>query len=194
MTIMENKENQMSGEESLKIITDMITKTKLNLQQSSFHLLFWGWLILFCSLSDYLLTIVTDYEQPWLVWLLTIPGAFVSMIYGFTKGKRQTVFTYADKLNMWTWMAFMISAVILFILLSKQMENVAPFILLLAGYATFMSGIIIKFKPLIIGGVSFWIFALIAYFTGPSIAPLAVPFAVLTGYLIPGYLIRKEEK
>lgn len=189
---MENKEKELSGEESLKIITDMISKTKLNIQQSSFHLLFWGWLTLFCSLSDYLLDILTDYERPYLIWLLSIPGVFVSMIYGFRQGKRQTVSTYADKINMWTWMAFMISAVILFILLSRQMENIAPFILLLAGYATFMSGIIIKFKPLILGGVSFWIFALLAYFTSPTVAPLAVPFAVLTGYLIPGYLIRKE--
>jgi hypothetical protein len=89
-------------------------------------------------------------------------------------------------------MGFMISAVILFILLSKNISNIGPFILLLAGYPTFISGIVIKFRPLIIGGISFWIMALIAHFAGPSIAPLVVPVAVLAGYLIPGYMLKPK--
>src|ERR1035437_5567704 len=42
--IMENEEKMMTGEESLRIITEMINKTKVNISQGSFHLLFWGWL------------------------------------------------------------------------------------------------------------------------------------------------------
>ena len=52
---MENDEKMMTGEESLKIITEMINKTKVNIRQGSFHLLFWGWLIIVCSLSEWLL-------------------------------------------------------------------------------------------------------------------------------------------
>ena len=52
---MENEEKMMTGEESLRIITEMINKTKVNIRQGSFHLLFWGWLIFACSLSEYLL-------------------------------------------------------------------------------------------------------------------------------------------
>jgi hypothetical protein len=48
---MENEEKLMTGEESLKVITAMINKTRINVIQSSFHLLFWGWLILACSIS-----------------------------------------------------------------------------------------------------------------------------------------------
>ena len=61
---METKEKPMSGEESLKIITEMITRTKANIRQGSFHLLFWGWLIFFCSLSEYLLYKLTDFSHP----------------------------------------------------------------------------------------------------------------------------------
>jgi hypothetical protein len=86
----------------------------------------------------------------------------------------------------------MISAIILFIVHSKSMESVPPYILLMAGLPTFVSGWIIKFKPLIAGGISFWIFALVAYFAGPSFAPLAVPVAMLTGYLIPGYMLKRK--
>jgi hypothetical protein len=189
---MENEEKMLTGEESLKIITDMINRTKNNIHQSRFHLLFWGWLIFICSLSEYFLFKFTDFASPWYVWIFVIPGAFVSLIYGFVTGRKAKVHTYADMINMWTWLGFMISAIILFIVHWKSMESFPPYILLLAGLPTFVSGWIIRFKPLIAGGFAFWIFALVAYFAGPSIAPLAVPVAMLTGYLIPGYMLNSR--
>jgi hypothetical protein len=45
---------------------------------------------------------------------------------------------------------------------------------------------------LIWGAVSFWVFAIIAHFGGEFISGLAVPAAMITGYLIPGYLLRKK--
>lgn len=189
---MENVEKMMTGEESLRIISDMISRTKVNIRQGIFHLLLWGWLIFFCSLSEYLLYRLTDFSNSWLVWLLVIPGSFVSFIYGYIKGSRNLYHTYADMIYMWTWIGFFISAVILFILISDRIESVAPYILMLAAIPTFISGFIIKFRPLIFGGISFWIFALIAYFAGPGIGPLSVPAAMITGYLIPGYILKNR--
>ncbi|HNR40962.1 MAG TPA: hypothetical protein PKL65_01915 [Bacteroidales bacterium] len=39
----------------------MINRTKVNIRQGSFHLLFWGWLIFFCSLGEYLLVRLTAF-------------------------------------------------------------------------------------------------------------------------------------
>jgi len=189
---MEIEEKVMTGDESLKIITDMINRTKVNIRQSSFHLLFWGWLLLICSLSEYLLFKFSHLTHPWYVWFFVIPGAFVSFIYGYVTGRKSRFHTYADMLYMWTWMGFLIAAVVLFIIISDRMESVAPYILTLAGMPTFISGFIIRFRPLILGGLSFWLLALIAYFAGPSVSPLAVPVAMLTGYLIPGYLLKRK--
>ena len=177
---METEEKMMTGEESLKVITEMINKTKVNIRQGSFHLLFWGWLIFGCSLLEYTLYKFTDIRNSWYIWLLIIPGVFVSLIYGYASGKKSRIFTYADKLYMSIWIGFFLAA------------TVAPFILLLAGYSTFMSGVTIKFRPLIAGGISFWILTIISRFLGPDLAPLAVPAAMLTGYLIPGYLLKRK--
>ena len=191
---MENNEKIMSSQESLKIISDMINRTKMNLQQGSFHLLFWGTLILVCSLSEYLLYTFTPFENPWRVWLLTLPGVFVSLIYGFIKGSRQTVYTYAERIYMWLWLGFLFTAIILFVFFGfeNRMQNIGSYILMLAAFPTFLSGVIIKFKPLILGGISIWILSLIGFFAGPSIGPLAVPVAMITGYLIPGYMLKKD--
>jgi hypothetical protein len=189
---MENNEKMMTGEESLKIITEMINRTKVNIRQGSFHLLFWGWLITVCSLSEWLITELTSYPHAYYVWILVIPGAFVSMIYGAVTGRKAKVQTYADKLYMWTWIGFLFAAIVLFIVQSDRMENVTPYILLLAGVPTFLSGFIVKFKPLIAGGICFWVIAILVHFAGPSLALLGTPVAMLTGYLIPGYMLRNK--
>ncbi len=189
---MENEEKMMTGEESLRIITEMINKTKVNIRQGSFQLLLWGWLIFACSFSDYLLAKLTTYAHPYFVWFLMIPGAFVSMIYGYINGRKAKVHTYAEKIYMWTWMGFLFAAIVLFIIQSKDMETVTPYILLLSGLPTFISGFIIKFKPLILGGICFWIFALVINFAGPSFASLGSSLAILLGYLIPGYMLKNK--
>jgi hypothetical protein len=189
---MENQEKMMTGEESLKIITDMINKTKGNLRQSSFHLLFWGWLIFVCSLSEYLLWKYTNFSHSYYIWFFVIPGSLVSFIYGFTTGRKAKVHTYADYLYVWTWIGFLFASIVLFIVRSSEMHNFALYMLILAGFPTFMSGIILRFKPLIIGGICFWVIAIIVNYGGPSIAPLGMPVAVLTGYLIPGYMLKNK--
>jgi uncharacterized membrane protein len=189
---MENDEKMMTGEESLRIITDMINKTKVSIRQGSFHLLFWGWLLIVCSLAAWLLAKYSAYAHPYYVWFLVIPGAFVSMIYGFVNGRKEKVHTYANRLYMWTWIGFLIAATVLFIIQAKSMDNVTPYILLLAGFPTFLSGFIIRFKPLVFGGVCFWIVALLVNFAGPDLAPLGTPVAMLIGYLIPGYMLKNK--
>jgi len=187
---MENDGKITTGQESLKIITDMIYKTKTNIAQSSFHLLFWGWLILACSISEYLLYRFTDFNNGWYVWLLTIPGAFVSMFYGFVKGKKATVHTYAEMVYMWTWLGFVLAMVSLFIVQGKDFSHIGKYILVLVGLPTFISGIILKFKPLIFGGIAFWIFAVIASYGNPDVSGISMPVAIIAGYLIPGYMLK----
>jgi len=189
---MENDGKIASGEESLRIITEMINKTQTNVAQSSFHLLFWGWLVFACSLVQFILSYFTDYHQGWYVWFLTIPGMFISFIYGYVKGKRAVIHTYAEKLSMWTWYGFTISIIILFILHGKSMDDVSKYILMLIGLPVFLSGFILRFRPLTYGGFAFWICAITAHFGGPLVAGLSMPVAIVLGYLIPGYLLKRR--
>ncbi len=189
---MENQQEPMSGEESLKIITEMINRTKANVRQGSFHLLLWGWMIFICSLGEYILDKFTGMEKPWIIWMLVIPGVFVSFIYGYMKGKKSPFHTYADMIYMWTWIGYFASMVSLFIIQSDRMDALVPYVLILTAVPTFISGFIIRFRPLIFGAMFFWIFAIVANFAGPQISPLALPAAMLTGYLIPGYMLKNK--
>jgi hypothetical protein len=189
---MENEEKLMTSEESLEVIRAMINKSVVNLRHSSFHLLFWGWLIFVCSLSEFLLWKFTDYATPWYVWYFVVPGIFVSLIYGFVKGRKEHVYTYATGIYVWAWMAFLFSSIVFFIVHSNNMEGVSKYMLLMVAMPTFISGVVLKFKPLIWGAVSFWVLAIVAHFGGSTISGLAMPVAMITGYLVPGYLLRKK--
>jgi hypothetical protein len=135
---------------------------------------------------------MADYDmQPLRIFLIQVHWP-VSMIFGFVNGRKAKVLTYADTIWMWTWMGFILAATVLFIVHSKSMETIAPYILLLAGFPTFVSGIIIRFKPLIAGGICFWILTLVVNFGGPTIGPLGVPVAMIAGYLIPGYMLKNK--
>jgi hypothetical protein len=190
---MEKDEKMMTGEESLRIITEMINKTKTNIRQGSFHLIFWGWLILLCSLGQYLMFKFTNLHAPWRIWMLIFPGILVSMIYGWKNGRKEHIHTYADTIYLMTWIGFTVVVLILLILLHGKEEMIPQLILLITGLPTFISGFILKFRPLILGGITFWVLSLLAFFAGPSIAPVAVPVAMLTGYLIPGYMLRRKD-
>jgi hypothetical protein len=189
---MEKEEKVMSGEESLRVITEMINKTRVSITQSSFHLLFWGWLIFVCSLSEFLLWKLTSWTNVWYVWLFVIPGVFVSLIYGFVKGKRERVFTYGTAIYVWAWLAFLGSSIVFFIVYPIETESISKYMLLLGAMPLFISGVVLRFRPLMWGAVTFWVLALVAHFGGETVSGLAMPVAMVVGYLIPGYLLRKR--
>ena len=187
-------ESKFSPEESIDLINKMLTRAKLNVEQGSFHMILWGWLISAICLGHFLLMKFTGLQHPWNIWWLTLAGAVISGIYGFRQGARSSVRTYAGYVHMWVWMGFLISGIILFILLLDRPWLIGVFILMLAGYATFLSGIIIKFRPMIIGGILLWLFAVAAHFLDRENALLINSLAVLLGYLAPGYMLRKKVK
>jgi hypothetical protein len=189
---MENEEKLMTGEESLRVITEMINKTRVSIVQASFHLLLWGWLIFACSLSEFLLWKYAGWTNSWYVWLFVIPGAIASFVYGFAKGKKERMFTYGTSIYVWTWIAFFFASVVFFVVFPLETGSVAKYMLLMGGMPLLISGVIMKFRPMMWGAVAFWILALVDHFGGDTISGLTMPVAMVIGYLVPGYLLRKR--
>jgi hypothetical protein len=93
--------------------------------------------------------------------------------------------------NLWT-----VAAVSFFIgtLVCIKLEIAPPpIMLLIAGIATTTSGLLIKFRPMIIGGMSFFIFSIATTFVLNEYIALIVSAAIICGYLIPGYLLKSTK-
>lgn len=187
---MEN--TTLTNEESLVIIQKMINQAKVNVNSSSFYLLLWGWLIMLISLTHFILMKFTLVERPEMAWLGIFIGLIVSFIYGFVQGKKQKVITYADTLYTWVWMGFIVTFFLTSFYIGGAQNLIGSMSLVLAGFATFISGHIIKFKPLIFGGIIFWAGSLIGFLIGNEYSLLISSVTVLLGYIIPGHLLRNR--
>ena len=191
---METNEKVLKPEESLQIIEKMINRTKGNLYENSFYFLLWGWIVLFGILGHTILANFTDFSKPYLVWLIIIPGIIANTIYGIRQGKKKGISSHLDLVSFMIWIAFLVSYGIILVFMKKFDYKIVPIIFLLAGNATFLSGIVIKFKPLVWGGIVFWL-GVIGLFTLPGNLVIFVsPLAIILGYLVPGYLLKFENK
>ncbi len=192
---MENNES-LSANESLKLIESMIYKAQNRFSENGTLYLLWGWVVFFCSIIQYLFLKFTQYTNGSLIWSVTILVLIYQIIYLSKKQKKVKVKTYTDEIIGYVWMTFGICMGLLTVIMSRV--NIwmlfYPFIFLFYGIPTFLSGAIMRFKPLMIGGFCCWLLSIAATFiTSLEVILLFIP-AVLFGWIIPGYLLRARFK
>ncbi len=71
---------------------------------------------------------------------------------------------------------------------------VNPVIILLAAVPTFLTGVILKFKPLYFGGMVFWILGVVLFFVSREDQFLIAAVAIALGYLVPGYMLKRSDR
>ena len=174
----------------------MINKAKNRFSENGFLYLLWGWVILICCLSQFSLLYFFSYEGAYYIWYLTWIAVIGYVFYLNKKKKNRIIRTYTDEINGFVWLVFIIcTALLVFILINAEAINyINPAILVMYGMPTFLSGIILKFRPLIIGGICCWLLSLLSLLTEYDFQLLLIAIAVIAAWLIPGYLLQKKYK
>lgn len=185
-------EKDFSPQQSLQLIQVMIEKARLDISYNRFYFLFWGWLAFGCIVVQFLLKVVIHSEYHYLVWLLMFPALFVNFFHAKHRtGKRQARSYVADSMKF-LWIGLGISFFVTSFIISHSSQGffyAYPFFILLYGLGTFVSGNILKFKPLIYGGIFNWLLACVScyfHFDGQMLFAAA---ALLSSYIIPGHLL-----
>lgn len=191
---MENKTDNLNPQQSLELITNMIRQTQGTVSGSSFYFLLWGWVITLCNFGMYLFLRFSQFEYPYAVWLLTIPAWIITMFYGNKQDGSRGSITHLDKISMWLWIGLGITISPSWIFGAHINWLVNAVILMPVGLATFVSGVIIRFKPLLFGGITFWIAGTLCYIVSPVDQYLVGGIAMIFGYLVPGYMLKKLNK
>lgn len=193
---MENDEIRMSEKESIELITSMINKAKNRVTESGALYLFWGWLILLCCIVQFTGLYFFNYINSYYVWYSTWVLLIFQFFYIAKQKKTSSVKSYTGEINGFVWLVFFISMVlVIFISIHfKYYEIIYPLILVMYGMPTFLSGVILKFRPLIIGGACCWVFAILSSFVTSEYQSLFIAAAVIAAWIIPGYLLKKNYK
>jgi hypothetical protein len=190
---MKAMEEEMTGEESLKLITEMVQTAKTGIRDNGFFYLFWGWLIFVASLSQYVLMVILHSAYNALPWTVLMPlGSVVSFIYGRKKKKAMRVRTYLDQFMGYALIAFLVSLclVLFFMFMTQQPRLAYPILMMVYGAWMFISGGALQFKPFLIGGCINWILSVVSMFVSFEWQLLILALAVLLGYIIPGHLLQ----
>lgn len=194
---MEN-ENQLTSEESLKLIGEMIGKAKRSYITKGIASIVWGVLIVICSMLTWA-QIVYNFYIGFDVWLL-IFVAVIPQIYFTIQEKKQRKFIGHDSVTMgYVWTTFGICIMILSVYSGKFHNedlngNITSLYMMLYGIPTFITGGIFKFKPMVVGGLICWVLAIASMWTKIDIDMLMVAACGLFAWLLPGIILWKKYK
>jgi hypothetical protein len=198
---MEN--NNFSPQESLALIESMIQKAQNKFAENGFLYLLWGWTVFVCGTLQFILLHFFKFQNHDKIWIITWLIIIYQVIYLKRKKQERTVKTYYDEVIGYVWISF-VTAMFLIGYAIAHTSSIfgeyyilfTPCILVLYGIPVFLSGILLRFKPLIIGGIGCWVLSFVASITLTRIPYdyqlLFIPFTMLVAWIIPGYLMRKK--
>jgi hypothetical protein len=187
---------KFTPQESISLIQSMINKTKQKMSDNSIYYLVWGWITFIACTGQFILKHILNYEKHYLVWLLVLVGIAFSAWYGAKKERTQTVTTYVGESIKYLWIGMSIAYFVLSMILTKYGWDkiVFPFFIMLYGLGTFVSGSIIQFRPLIVGGILAFALAISAAYVEYDYQMLFAAAAILFSYIIPAYMLRHKNK
>lgn len=192
---MENESPQY-GSDQIALITSMIQKARNRYHENGFLYLLWGWVIFTCCVIQFVAIEFFNYAEIKYIWMVSWLVLIYQIFYLRKKIKQAAVRTYTEEIQGWVWTAFGVSFFIMFFILIKMeaITLIGPMILLLYGAPIMLSGCIIRFKPLVIGGVICWLLAGVSVFIPLRYHILLIALALIAGWIVPGYLLKSKFK
>ncbi len=192
-------EKNLTPEESLQIIQKFVVYSRRNLREGSFYYLLWGWALMLAGLVNYFLIshyVRTERYDAILLSSLLAWGAFVivALVIQFAviarSGKGERVISHLNHYLKIVWItAGLLMALMVF--LSLKTDNYpTPFIMGVTAMATAVSGLMVRFRPLVFGSLVFLASAVVAIYLKGTDQLLVFSGAMILGYLVPGYILR----
>jgi hypothetical protein len=134
-----------------------------------------------------------QYQHYYLGWPIAgVLGGILAALHGSRHSDQPQHFS--SRLVSFLWGGFVITLIVLLVCTVGTGTEPGPYIILLTGLPTFVSGGIMRFRPLLIGGILFWVFGVVTFFFLLDLRSLIFSVAIITGYIIPGLMLRQSEK
>jgi hypothetical protein len=211
---MENKE--FTTNESLQLINEMIGKAKNSYHESGISPMLWGSVIIICSLVSYFAKLY-NVQLPFDIWMLTLIAIVPQIIISMREQRNKKFVNYNDEILGYIWMAFGFSMALVTFTNNAVFADLKPaaeefkqamgksisfkfsnfiltYLLILYSIPTLVTGLVSKYKPMIIGGIIFWICTFVSIYTAYETDLLLTALGAFCGWLLPGILLFKRNR
>jgi hypothetical protein len=211
---MNTTEQNMTEQESLALITQMIGRAKNAYHDTGVSAMMWGAVIAVCALVK-CAELHFNFRLPFDIFLLSFAAIIPQIIIGMQEKKMRRARTYEDITMSYVWWTFGISIFLLSlisnIMFSGMQQLVADYtrfsgnapafrvseytsslFLMLYGIPTFITGGVMKFKPMLLGGMLCWLCCVAALFTPVKIDLLLTALAAVCAWFVPGVIMQKD--
>ena len=205
-----NQENKLSEKDSLNLITDMINKAKQSFHDSGVGPIMWGSVIMVCSLVTYA-RLAFSFKLPFDIWYLAFIAIIPQIIITIKEKKGKKARTYNDIALDYVWMTFGISIFLLIHTNSGIINGLekgfgdysstsgfrfydysTSLFLIIYAFPTFITGGIMKCKPMLFGGIFCWTCSIITVYTPPLTDQLLMAASAFFAWLVPGIILNKQ--
>lgn len=202
---MENRsmqEQALNEKESLEIITRMIQNAQRKLERGAgAPMLIWGYAtVVTASMVWAILRLTLNYHAHYLWFLIPVFGLIATFITKKRLGKMhpKEVTTYVDKVVTYIWVVLGCTGFVVSLLSIVSAAWTLPIlfiIIVIMGMGATLTGLVIGFKPMVIGGVAGLLIGIVNYLMpGFDIKMLTFVLAFIVMYIIPGHLLNHKAK
>lgn len=205
-------EKQLTEQESLLIIQQMINRAKNDFVDTGIGPILWGAVITICSLvqaAKIYYAFDLAFDIWWLALFAIVPQIFISI----NERKERKAKGWDDDILSYVWTCFGIAVFIVNFINNRLGNELTPaidayrtaghaiqsswsfassFLLLVFGFPTIITGAARKQRWMLAGGIFCWVSAIVASFTPTYIDFVLMAFAAALSWLIPGLMIRSN--
>ena len=188
-----NEKIKFNPEEGLKTIYAMIQSAKSTIGENYMYFLLWGYLVLSACVLEFVLIRLVHFRLHYIVWpVLMGTGALVTGMLALRQKRMRISKSHIGHVMAYLWGGWLVcfSILLLFANLREEYDTILPLTLAMYGLGIFISGGIVDFRPLIIGGIISWIAAVVTFFQPYTLQLLIVSVVVIISYIIPGHMLR----
>lgn len=190
---MDNK--NLSGEESWRLIQDMIQVAKEDHRETGIGWLLWGWLLFTASVLSVVFCYLNIRSYISYAWVsVLVLGGILFVFVRLQRKKQQVVKTYVQELLQKFALGFFISIIIIVATTNMIDAGFAfGYFYVLYAFWLFIHGSAIRFRPQLVGAAINWAAAIAIFLIKDFKYDMMVSaVAILGGYLVPGYMLRAK--